>query len=86
MSQQCRNISTIAGLLAYAYVTVYLWFPTTEQLSTGYSNIKTELSDVSPSADFVNLGLSHFAIIQAQQREYHSEQEYQITAIILHKK
>ena len=84
MPRQCQNISIILGLLTLAFVTFYLWFPTTQRVPIRYSNIKTEFSDGSPSTDFVNLGLSHFAIIEAQQREYQSEHDYQLTAIVLH--
>ena len=53
--------------------------PTTRDLS-----IATNINNSSAFGNFTNLNCSNLAIIEAQQREYQSEQEYQLTAIVLH--
>ena len=54
-----------------------------QQVSKDLS-ITTNFHDSSASVDLTGLTYRQSAIIQAQQREYQSEQQYQLTAIALH--
>ena len=84
MSRRRQAICTVVCLIAVFFVAFFLRFTNISQLPMDYFIIRTEFKAVAHSRDVINLGYSHFAIIQAKEREFHNEHEYQLTAIVLH--
>ena len=84
MSQKWKSSNIVVRLIVLFIVTFSLRSSIIDRLPIGYF-VTSKTSDVVPaSSDLVNLGFSHFAVVQAREREIRSEHDYQLTGVVLH--